>query len=227
VWDFNSLPQILNDLTPQPVSTEELSQLYEQLRPKKCLIEGHAKSMKVIEDIRAAGDRYRSGGTPVHWSGSQFYSAMRAAQLKKEYEVEQGFRYDICFRLRTDLYFSEEAIDQFISLFEAPAINTIYSCHTGVVTTFPFFRIGDIFYYADSSAFDKLGDFYRWLPVIGIAPFGHDNSPPEIPFAFFIRMLQIRNKSIVADPKVVRTNEYLTKKIEQGKGGLGGHERTT
>jgi len=227
LWDFNSLPQILNDLTPQRVSEEEFQRLNEHLRPKKCLIEGYDKSMKVMEDIRRAGEVYSiSGGTPVHWSGSQFYSAMRATQLKKEYEVEQGFRYDICFKLRTDLYFNEESIDLFINSFEYPEFNTIHSCHNGRADGFPFFRIGDIFYYADSNTFDKLGEFYRWLPVIGIQPFGHDNNPPEVPFAFFIQMMLIKNRCNYADPKVMRTNEYLTKKLEQGQGGLGGHELT-
>jgi hypothetical protein len=222
LWDFNSLPQIVNDLTPQTVSSDEFQRLHDKLLPKKHLIEDHAKSMKVMQDIKLAGERYNiSGGTPVHWSGSQFYSAMQAAHLKRSYEIEQGFQYDICFRLRTDLYFGEFAIDNFINEFEMPEPNTIYSCHNGPADVFPWFRIGDIFYYADSNTFDKLSEFYRWLPVIGISPFGHDNSPPEIPFTFYIQMLMIKNRSKNVDPKVMRTEEYA-----QIKGGLGGHELT-
>jgi hypothetical protein len=227
MWDFNSLPQILNDFTPQPVGREDFERLHAHLLPKKHVIENHAKSMKVIEDIRQAGERYNiSGGTPVHWSGSQFYSSMRASHLKREYEIEQGFQYDLCFKLRTDLYFGEFAIDQMIAEFEYPRANTIYSCHNGPADVFPFYRIGDIYYYSDSNTFDKLGEFYRWLPVIGISPFGHDNSPPEIPFAFYINMMMINNVSKTADPKVMRTDEYAVKKNEQGKGLLGGHELT-
>lgn len=220
MWDFNSLPQIVNDLTPQVVDAAELERLRSRLQPKKYLIEDHAKSMKVIEDIKLAGEQYSiSGGTPVHWTGSQFYSTMRSAHLKREYEIEQGFQYDICFRLRTDLYFGKEAIDHFLDEFDMPEPNTIYSCHNGHADVFPWFRIGDIFYYSDSNTFDKLGDFYRWLPVIGIRPFGSDNNPPEVPFAFFVQMMLIKNSNKNVDPKVMRTNDYL-----QLKGSLGGHE---
>lgn len=220
LWDFNSLPQIVNDSTPQTVTDLEFQNLYSKLLPKKHAIENYDKSMKVIEDIKQAGDRYTiSGGTPVPWSGSQFYSAMRAAHFKREYEIEQGFQYDICFKLRSDLYFSDAAIDNFIGEFEYPQPNTIYSCHNGPADVFPWFRIGDIFYYSDSNTFDKLGDFYRWLPIIGTVPFGKDGYPPEIPFAFYVQMMLIKNKNKNVDPKVMRTEEY--KKIN---GGLGGHE---
>lgn len=225
VWDFNSLPQILNDLTPQPVSQQELNDLQDAVKPKKFLVEGYDKSMKVMKDLNENGNKYPlSGGTPVHWSGSQFYGTLRAAHLKREYEIENNFEYDICFKMRTDLYFSEEAIENFLNEFKEPELNTIYSCHNGHSPNFPFFRIGDIFYYSDSITFDVLSDFYRFLPVIGIQPFGHDNNPPEIPFAFYTKMMRIKNKSKHVDPKVMRTEEYAIKKEQQGNGDLGGHE---
>lgn len=225
LWDFNSLPQILNDLTPQPVSQQELDDIQSVLKPKKFLIENYEKSMKVMNDIRDAGRKYPlSGGTPVHWSGSQFYSIMRASQLKRSYELENNIEYDVCFKMRTDLYFTPMVIHHFVNEFETPAINTIYSCHNSHSGIFPPFRIGDIFYYSNSITFDVLSEFYRFLPIVGIRPFGHDDNPPEVPFTFYIKMMQIKNKRKYVDPKVMRTEEYAVKKEAQGSGAIGGHE---
>ena len=220
LWDFNSLPQILNEEKIESVTEQELTDIQGLLNPKKFLIEGYDKSVKVRNDLWDQGQQYPlSGGTPVHWSASQFYSLMRCAHLKREYELENHIQYDVCFKMRTDLYFGTFAIENFINEFVDPRPNTIYSCHNGWAESFPHFRIGDIFYYSDSIVYDRLSEFYRFLPVIGIKPFGHDNNPPEIPFAFYVKMLQIRNHRLNADPKVMRTEEYL-----KLKGELGGHE---
>ena len=221
LWNFNTLPQILNESTPILVNQDELDDIYAILKPKKLLIENHAKNLKVINDLLLIREKYpKSGGAPVHWSGAQFYSHMRSTHLKRQYEIENNIDYNICFRMRTDLIIDQVAIDDFHRKFENPVPNTIYSCHNGRPTEFPFSRIGDIFYYSDSITFDKLAEFYRFLPVIGKVPFKHDHNPPEMIFPFFIKMLRMNNFKTTADFKVMRSEEYATL-----RGNLGRHER--
>ena len=219
-WNFNTLANILNDTTPNIISQDELDEIYDILKPKKFIIEDHDKNLKVINDLKIMGENYPlSGGTPVYWSGGQFYSHMRSVHLKRQYEIEHNFNYDICFRMRADLFFNQSSIDDFIREFKNPKSNTIYSSHNGQLKYFPYFKIGDMFYYSDSITFDKISEFYRFLPVIGKTPFKNEDYPPEVPFCFFIKMLKIDNFITFADPKIMRSEEYLLR-----KGELGNHE---
>lgn len=220
IWNFNTLPQILNISTPQLIDSNEIDDMLSILKPKKFIIEDYSKNLKVKEDLKNLGKKYPfSGGTPIYWSGAQFYSHMYSVHLKRQHEIENNIEYNICFRMRTDLFIDQTAIDDFIRNFQNPKPNTIYSCHNGRTTSFPFSRIGDIFYYSDSITFDKLAEFYRFLPIIGKSPFQNDSNPPEMIFPFFIKMIRIKNFITTADLKVMRTTEYLTL-----KGDLGGHE---
>lgn len=224
LWNFNTLPQLLAKPENEyaVVSQEELDELCSLIIPKKYMIEDHAKNLKVRNDILAIGERNpERGGTPVHWAGSQFYSHMRSVHLKRQYEIENNFEYDICIRMRSDLMFNQTP---FLSNIRTLTPNTIYSCHSGVDGGQGFrYRIGDLFFFSDSITFDKLAEFYRFLPIIGNLSF-KDPCPPEIPFAFYIKMLNIQNHSTTFDPKVVRTTEYAILKNEMGLGELQGYE---
>jgi hypothetical protein len=224
LWNFNSMPPRLGEEAIQPVTTEELDEFHNTINPKKFMIEDYNTSIKSREDIWITGKDYPlSGGTVVYWTASQFYSHMRAAHLKRQYEIENNFEYDICFRMRTDLFFSKDELDNkhanFIKDFK-PQPNTFYSCHTNSVDSFPFVRVGDLFYFCDSITFDKISQFYRFLPVIGTNPFKNlAHCPPEVPLAFFIKMLRLDIYDSFFDPRVMRTDEYFEK-----LGVLGNHE---
>ena len=91
LWNFNTLPQILNDSTPILVTQSELDDIYAILKPKKLIIENLDKNLKVINDLLLIGEKYpKSGGPPVHWSGAQFYSHMCSTHLKRQYEIENN-----------------------------------------------------------------------------------------------------------------------------------------
>ena len=67
-------------------------------KPRRFEIEGTASGSKTSKP--------RPGRTnPINNTLSMFYSMERANNFKKEYEEEQGFKYDCVIRLRTDSYF--------------------------------------------------------------------------------------------------------------------------
>ena len=222
LWNFNSLPQA-DTVIPQYISQEEIYEIEAILKPKKMMIDDYDKNRQVIRDVRELGNHYpHLGGTPVYHTGAQLYSHMQSARLKRQYEIENNFEYDICFKMRTDLIADQASIDNFLRNFKTPQTNTIYS---GCIkaTKFDFAKVVDLSYYSDSSTFDKLAEFYNFLPSIGNAPFKHDNRDaeivPEMVFALFIDMCNIDKASAMVGFKIMRSEEYV-----KVRGRLGEHE---
>jgi len=246
-WDFNTPPHavmsspVVNNNNKSfdyirvqgvPISEEEKSNFLNRLQPKKFVFENEyisrSKPAEVLELSRR--NKNEHGECPIEWAGSQFYAVMYASHLKKLYEFEQGFKYDICFRLRYDLFFDDHQINWFFNSnntdAKLPVYNTIYSCHTTKDASFiPFHRIGDIFWYADSVTFDRFCDFYRWLPMLGSRSFNNPLVSTEHALYFYAKMLRMHVGSLSIDPKIYRQSDYITIKQQAGLAGeLGGHE---
>jgi hypothetical protein len=108
-----------------------------------------------------------------------------------------------------------------------PETNTFYSCHTSKdESQFPFHRVGDIFWFADSATFNRICDFYRWLPILGRKSFNGNHITTEHALYFYSKMINMEISHIDFDPKIFRGKEYLDRKIKAGmdNGELGGHE---
>lgn len=246
-WDFNTPPHAVmsshavnnNDRSFDyrrvlgiPISEEEKNNLLTALKPKKYIIENEkisrSKSEEIIELNRQ--NKNEHGVCPIEWAGSQFYAIMYASHLKKLYEFEQGIRYDICFRMRYDLYFNDNEIDWFFNPANTdarlPEYNTVYSCHTAKdASCIPFHKLGDIFWYADSPTFDRICDFYRWLPMLGSRSFNGQITSNEHALYFYAKMLRMHVHGLSVDPKIYRQSDYIDRRIQSGLSGeLGGHE---
>jgi hypothetical protein len=85
-------------------------------------------------------------------SYAQIYQIYEANQLKKEYENDKKFKYDIVIRMRTDNCLTH--------IFETDQIenNTIYNIN--FPNAYYPNRIYDIFFYGDSKAMDSLSETY-------------------------------------------------------------------
>jgi hypothetical protein len=246
-WDFNTLPhaivaaagQVTKELVDHyldiqgiPISEQEKTEFVETYKPVAYLFENQAISKKKILDVYTKGKFHANehGGSAIEWAGSQFYGIMRAASLKKKHELDNGFRYDVCIRMRYDLFFDDEQLDWFFNEANTditiPEYNTAYSCHVGKDhVQFPFHRMGDIFWYAESITFDRICDFYRWLPIIGKKTFNKNLIGTEHALYFYIKMLRMNIHPLTVDPKIYRQEDYLTKKEQAGlQGELGHHE---
>lgn len=244
-WDFNTKPHAVlkskintsvdDYLTVKgtPLSEDEKEQFLSVFEPETFIFEDEEKSKSRILQIRNWGQELKEkhGGAVIEWASSQLYGIMHSAHLKKKHEYENNIKYDMCFRMRYDLYFDDHQIDWFLSDrntdINIPKYNTLYSCHTSLSPTPPFRRAGDIFWYSDSVTFDRICDVYRWLPQFGIRPFGTTDVgvSPEHVLYYYAKMLRMQIHALTVDPKIYRQSDYLINKVEAGQPAeLGGHE---
>jgi len=233
-WDYNSDSHVIvkykvdgdyQKVVGKRISDEEKDDFLNTLKPTAYLFEDELTNKSKQQETWWEGQKYliNYGGTTTDWLSGQFYSVMMSAHLKRIYEMNNNITYDLCIRLRYDLYFDEHQINYFVySEFNINNLlyNTIYSCHSGP------YILGDIFWYADSVTFDKICDFYRWLPFFGKRTFPRKKEiSSEMIFYFYMKMLKMEIKGIFVDPKIFRPDNYLEMKKTIGlTEGLGGHE---
>ena len=225
-WDFNTEPHFkwdVNWLEPDPMKRvlmiepfknahtklerEEILEVLGILKPKKSIVEDWniSKTRETVMDDLASSQTHTKNPIKGHisWAGSQLYSIMRCAHLKREYELENKFEYDLCIRSRFDLNFDENNRMIFARDFEKPKPKTVYSVHSASIDRFPFDIIGDIFYCADSQTFDLLASMYDTLPHIDQNAFS-DNIKIEEVMAYITRMFTLNNKKLDFGPNVQR-----------------------
>lgn len=198
-WDFNTCSSSTEIID---ISQIELDEMLNILKPKKHLIENLEKS-KSRENVMNSISK--NGKSHLDWAASQLYSIMMSAYLKKEYEIENKFKYDVCIRSRIDLNFDENDIRIFSEQFEIPKKRTVYTVWNSSDCFFrwPHTEIGDIFYYCDSPTFDLMTSIYDNIPYIPYGTFPVDIKFEEI-MPYFIRMFMLNNNHLIMDPDIVR-----------------------
>ena len=215
-WDFNSKPYFvwtaerhgIDGFIPPPAehqTSEEIIGYIQTIKPKNFLIESEIKSTS-RKDIMDGRTQFRLDTIqwcPLSWASSQLYGIMMSGHLKKQYELENGFRYDMCVRLRPDLNF-DELNRRILSVDWTPLKpKTIYSCHGNASEEMPYDRIGDIFFYSDSETYDLVSSMYNWLPQLDPSIFRPDFTIEEM-FVYFARMFHIGTSKVKIDPEVRR-----------------------
>lgn len=203
-WNFNTIPPhqwpVIDGVRTEMnnvynnVSQDEIDALVSIMEPKKIIIEDFNKSSSREKFLFDQSQRIGNDKCGViFWGGSQLYSLMRAGQLKRDYEIENGFEYDICIKMRYDGRFLPYDLDLLIS--EIPISiepQTIYSMHSANINEFPYELIGDIFFYSDSQTYDVLSSFYSWLPTYDYGSFP-TNVRIEGVFSYHARSFNIKN----------------------------------
>jgi hypothetical protein len=217
-WNFNTIPPHLwvkmgfpnINLARQyhEIPQKEIDELISIIKPKKFLIESSevSDSRKEIVDIRAMKihPNENKNGSIISWAASQLYGIMKSSELKKDYEIENGFEYDVCIRMRLDSNINEENIKILIDGFNLPLKKkTIYSMHSANTTTFPHDLVGDIFFYSDSHTYDVLSSFFEWIHIIRGDVMWHGVKIEEV-FAYYIRMFGINNIRSSVDFEIKR-----------------------
>ena len=167
IWDFNttSATDKNKGSSIEQVSDSELEEFKTIINPKKILIEDKDVSYDRIEWSKS-DTHDPSKCKLLGWGKSQFYSWAKAAELKREYEKENNFEYDVCMRFRPDLLFDDKNIKSLLNTFLIPKDNFMHGVHCGYSDKFPYAYVGDIFYYANSKTFDIISDFYNGLDSI-------------------------------------------------------------
>ena len=241
-WNFNSSPLSVlcggtNDIAI-PLVEQEL--LVKYLRPKNYKFEGIDISRDAATEVNNQNKKYNEVYGKVNfenaevpcweWAASPAYSLMYACNLKKEYENKNNFKYDVCFRMRFDLFFNDEFLRVFFLNKEeagtygrdlnTPEYNSCYSAHT--INVEPNTRLGDVFFYANSITFDLICDFYRWLHIIGTTSFPKHIQIEQV-FYYYAKMHNINVIALCSDVKICRDQNYLDD-LKRTKKEVGNHE---
>jgi hypothetical protein len=88
------------------------------------------------------------------------YSFMRSMELKREYELENNFEYDLVIKTRTDAVW--ETLNGF--KYEIPQSLSVTAGLKGCKMTIEYFSndLNDVLFWGDSFGMDLLGNTYRW-----------------------------------------------------------------
>ena len=143
-WNYSedregvSQPYIKRD-----VSQEEFDKVVEWYEPKKYILDDKQQSYFYKND---------------HWS-SLFYSLAQSIMLKREYELENNFEYDLVIKTRPDIVF--DPIYHFS--WEHLENNILYTTHGGNMEhEFGMFNVNDCVFYSNSYTMDLVMQMYAY-----------------------------------------------------------------
>lgn len=165
-WNYNSATagHLKQKKTQKLLTKSELDEFKNIVKPKKILIEDKKVSYSKI--------RWSQDDMPLlGYARSMLYGMSKVTELKTQYEKENNFEYDVCVRIRPDLFFDELGKNAALWSFNIPRDNFIHTVHCGYDGEFPYFYAGDIFYYASSKTFDIINDFYNRIDDIDVKLF--------------------------------------------------------
>ncbi|MGP5405505.1 tetratricopeptide repeat protein [Psychrobacter celer] len=148
---FSSLfPNFMYELySRSTINKDELCKIYQ---PKVCIVEKSPTSEEL--------DSFFGFKPPVEilkkqpkvvWSRNLFYKIHKCNELKKDFEKQNNFKYDLVIRLRPDL-----SVGEVIS----PRVDkdTLYYRYRNIDVSY---QVGDQYFYADSHTMDKVCDLYK------------------------------------------------------------------
>jgi hypothetical protein len=151
---------------------------------KKSLIESDIKKNEILNEY---------GLENIKEDAINYYSLMRASYLKKEYEIKNQFLYDICFALCIDKVFTNDEL-KIISKNVIPTKEgNICTFNLKRLNDFPYYEIDSKFYYSNSLTFNKLSEFYRFLPTFNEKHVDVKNTPIGASLFYYIKVLKIKN----------------------------------
>jgi len=104
-WDRMGYTSVYKTDITQDLTHKYLSRIEHLYKPKKIIVENSL----FIEELKLQGDQYaphlKGGPKPVGHMASMFYKIYAANELRKQYELESGSKYDWVIRCRPDLLF--------------------------------------------------------------------------------------------------------------------------
>lgn len=142
------------------------------------------------ENIKSLMSSRLVGGEAVT-SPPQLYKIYKCNELKKQYEIDNDFKYDLVIRIRPDLVFLESL--------NLDTIDSINHINFGIPGAFYPNRIFDIFFYSNNSNMDKLSE--TWLNIIDCINDGFDNGLDKRDCCRLLYVSALRNNLIVNDLK--------------------------
>ena len=162
--------------TETDITKDQLQKVYKNI--KNIHIENFDNWLQTIpEEYKKIYDK----GLLVPWSGKiikcsifpQFYKIWDANNMKKQYECENNFKYDIVMRFRSDLWLVDPIPLTYLHEFLTSqcTFNKIWTSNPPKI--FYPKRVYDIFFYGDSDTMNKLCD--AWKNIIVLINHNFDN----------------------------------------------------
>jgi len=125
-----------------------------------------------------------------------FYELMRATNLKINYEIKNHISYDMCIGICSKInYFDYSVMCRELKI---PKINTVYTFGCKESKMFPYFSINYTFFYSDTLTFNKIAEFFRFLPTVITYLHRIPEDSNDMPLAFYIKTLNISNENSLA-----------------------------
>lgn len=205
-WDFNTVPNSVPDHPKVSITVDssEIQELINILKPKKYIIESE-KSFPLFDPNQAI-----THGPFI----SQFYGIMKAANLKREYEIENRMMYKGVVRARYDAFYTHNMTE----FYKIILPNTMHGFHMGWNDRNFRGRMGDIFWIADSDTYDLIADYYINLGYIDRKWFTNNQTEatPEWVFFHYIKKNNIDIQNNHWDVKLMRESAELSFAKKEG-----------
>ena len=141
-WDYSgdregvSQPYVMRD-----VSQEDFDKVGDWYKPKKHIFDNRK------QDFFYAND---------HWS-SLFYSLAQSIMLKREYEIENDFEYDLVIKTRPDVVFDPI----YFFSWEPLEDNVLFATQGGIMEhEFHMYNTNDMVFYGTSYTMDLVSQMY-------------------------------------------------------------------
>ena len=205
-WDFNTVPNSVPDhpKVSKAVSTSEINELIDYLKPKKFIVESE-KTFALFNESQAI-----THGPFI----SQFYSIMKAANLKRQYEIENHMMYKGVVRARYDAFYTHNMTENYKNI----RPNTMHGFHMGWDSEWNRGRMGDIFWISDSDTYDTISDYYINLGYIDRKWFTSNlrSYTPEYVFFHYLKKNNIQLQNNHWDVKLMRENADLSFAKKEG-----------
>lgn len=154
-WDTNTYRlsnQQIMEKQDSKVPENEFEEIKNFFNPKKMVV-----------------DKYDDTIYGKNWN-ALFYSFMKSVWLKRKYELENDFRYDIVVKIRFDINYNQEGFNKYganLSKFYVHKVKPLTAyCSNDNFDRFPFeFNrpvFDDVIFYSDSGTMDIISKVYGW-----------------------------------------------------------------
>lgn len=128
---------------------------------------------KAFNAVSIEMEEYKDDAHVTLWA-SLLYSFMKSVWLKRKYEIENDFRYDLVIKARTDINYAQEGICNLnfpANKFHIHPIQHLTAYSTmPVISRFPtefnYLNFDDVLFYSNSPTMDIISNCYRWYTKI-------------------------------------------------------------
>lgn len=200
-WDFN----LGIDGNPLNIDSTNFIDFNNFIRPIDIKIDNYTKYLNRSSIVDELHQQYYTNTNTeclLKNKAAELYSIMMASHLKRNYEINNNFEYDVCFGLSTNTIIDENIISTIIDRFTIPNDRVIYPANVVKTFEFPYDVVNYDLFFTNSQTFDVICSMYNHLPMLKKEQYPVDVSINYM-FGYFLRMfdMDIRRLNINTNNK--------------------------